>query len=230
MSSRKKQKNVAAISPVHTSHEDRLLQQAVIARIGNPLWDLLIVGDGSGSGWDGCAGWSSVLIADGPVQQRRVFYGACNSGSVNMAETLPYLQALTWYDTHYGAERLKQLGVLRVHILTDSQIVANWGNTARDFAATLPRKMMPLLSGLRELSRVGYHIRFHWAPRKTTELNWACDLIAGLARGVIKDRGDTGRLTAQQAAQALGELDFSTPSAQSGDVNITDPYSINPSE
>lgn len=218
--------NAAAKS--REAQEARKLQQAVIDRIGNPKWDLLLVGDGSGSGWDGCAGWSTVLVTNEAAQQRRVFYGACNSGSVNLAETMPYLQAMTWYDTHYGRDRLKQLTQLHVHVLSDSQTIVNWGNKAVASPDTVPRKMLALWAGVQALSQLGYMFRFHWAPRQTTELNWAADLIAGLARGTVKDINDRVIPSATSVATALASLSLTDPVTGKCLLAKVDPYSVNP--
>lgn len=197
-------------------------------RLGNPPWDLFIVGDGSGSGWAHACGWAATVI-DRNHDARRFFYGAMDCGSVNFAESMPYIQALTWYDTHYGKELLQRLGYLRVVILTDSQVIAQWGNRAMaPEAADLPRKQLALWAAMRELRRVGYHCTFHWAPRMTTELNWAADLMAGLTRHAVIQALDpayiAGADPAIRAANAVGNLVFYNP--ETGER--LDPYGINP--
>ncbi len=214
--------------PSANQRPDRELLNQVIQKIGNPKWDLLIVGDGSGSGWAHACGWAATLV-DNRRQARRFFYGAMDCGSVNFAESMPYVQALTWYDNHYGKDDLHALGYLSVHILTDSQVIATWGNKAMQAEGGMPpRKQLALWSGMRELSRLGYHCVFHWAPRMTTELNWAADLMAGLTRQEVQLAANpayaVGADHATRAANAVGNLIFHDP--ETGDR--LDPYRINP--
>ena len=221
------QTGIRANESEQNRNPDVLLHE-VIQRIGNPRWDLFIVGDGSGSGWDGAAGWASTLIDNNQQQARRFFYGACNSGSVNFAETMPYLQAMTWYDAHFGKELLKQKGTLHVCILTDSQVIANWGNKAATTQARPPRKMRAYWAGLRDLRMLGYTFQFYWAPRMTTALNWAADLMAGLTRQeVIKAANPEyirGENHAERAAAAVANLVFYDPETNTP----LNPYNVNP--
>ena len=210
------------------SRDSRQLLYDLIHQLGSPKWDLLIVGDGSGSGWDGAAGWAATLVENRQVPLRRFFYGGCDSGSVNLAESMPYLQSLTWYDTYHGKERLRKTGLLNVHIVTDSQTVAKWGTNAMSAHAELPRKMLALWSGMRELRRLGYNCQFHWLPRQTTELNWVADLIAGLSRGAVihaknSDMFKNGDV-AKAAASAISSLVFYDPETE----EPLSPYNYNP--
>lgn len=210
-------------------NSERQTLQAVLERIGNPSWDLLIVGDGSGSGWHHACGWAATLVCN-RTQGRRFFYGGMDNGSVNFAESMPYIHALTWYDKHYGKELLQNLGHLNVHILTDSQVIAQWGTQAMqpDNVSELPRKQLILFAGLREFRRLGYHCRFHWAPRMTSEFNWAADVIAGLARAEVMKAADPsyviGNDHATRAANAIGNLVFHDPLTG----QPLNPYNVNP--
>lgn len=150
-------------------------------------------------------------------------------GSVNFAESMPYVQALTWYDNNYGKEILNGLGFLNVHILTDSQVIAHWGTTAMSSSGEPPpRKQLMLWAGMRELRRVGYHCTFHWAPRLTTEFNWAADLMAGISRREVMNALDpayvAGADPATRAANAIGNLVFYDPATG----QRLDPYKLNP--
>lgn len=210
--------------------QERELLQAVLDRLAINQWDLLLVGDGSGSGWAQCCGWAAVLIdrnhlLDRNLYGRRFFYGAADPGSVNFAESMPYMQAINWYDVQYGRQLLHTKGVLNVHVLTDSQVIANWGNRATQPTTDLPRKAIPAWAAIREYSRLGYHFTMHWAPRMTTELNWAADLIAGLARRHVKEAmGELGSSMADRAAAALDRVTFCDPATGQS----LSPYHINP--
>ena len=209
-------------------HPEREVLSQVLTRLGNPQWDILLVGDGSG--WAGAAGWAATLVDNRQQQARRFFYGACDCGSVNLAETMPYLQALTWYDIHHGRDMLRQVGFLRVHVLTDSQTIATWGNRSMAPGGDAPRKMLAFWGGMKELQRVGYNCTFHWAPRQSTELNWAADLMAGISRREVINALDPGYVAgadpATRAANAIGNLVFYNP--ETG--RPLDPYDLNPGD
>lgn len=185
---------------------DELLS-ATLARAGIGAWEILICGDGSGSGWAGPCGWGAVLV-DRMYRGRQIFYGGANVGSVNLAEAMPYLFAMNWYDCNVGKALLKTQGLLRVHILTDSQVTAQWGTLAcQGDAVPLPRKHLTTWATLREYTRLGYTITFHWAPRMDSGFNWAADLAAGLARGemLAPQPSDT---YVQRALAALHQTQF----------------------
>jgi len=199
----------------------------VLDRIGVQRWDLLIVGDGSGSGWGAPCGWGSVLV-DRQTHGRQLFFGAMNLGSVNCAESMPYLHAVNWFDSQFGKERLKARGVLNVHVLTDSQTIATWGNRAMSQTGDLPRSNLAWWPAMKEYRRLGYQCHFHWAPRSTSTLNWTTDLVAGLARRALKDSVDHASQVALvvQAINAIDSVAFCDP--QTGEpINI---YHLNPDE
>jgi hypothetical protein len=136
-----------------------------------------------------------------------------NYGSVNFAETMPYLHAMNWYDMDGGGhDKLKQLGMIDVHIITDSQVIARWGTTAAG-NEELPWKHVGFWAGIRELRRLGYRFTFHWAPRCDSLLNWAADLIAGLARReMMKVFNDANmEALAIRAAYAIERVQFADP-------------------
>jgi len=219
--------NPAAMRATQDRSERELLSD-VIQKIGNPPWDLLLVGDGSGTGWNQACGWACTLI-EKQSNLRRFFYGGMDSGSINLAEVMPYLQGLTWYDANVGKERLQKLDYLRVVVLTDSQVTAHWGNQAMGSVdASVPRKQLGFYAAMRELRRVGYHCTFHWAPRMTTDLNWVADLMAGLTRQeVIRAANPTyvfGADHAVRAANAISNLVFHDPTTG---ARLT-PYALNP--
>jgi hypothetical protein len=208
-----------------SGEQDAVLLQHVLQRAGIADWDVLIVGDGSGNQWELPCGWAYVLI-DRATRGRRCDWGGMSAGSINFAETMPYLHALNWYDQHGGGkERLKQQGTLKVHIITDSQVIARWGTQANG-AEELPRKHAILFGGMRELRRLGYIFTFHWAPRLDSRFNWLADLLAGLSRRSFLGQIHPGRdeTLAQQAMLALGQLQFQDPTTQEA-INL---YGLHP--
>jgi len=184
---------------------------------------VLIVGDGSGSKWDDPCGWAGALI-DKTSRGRRWHYGGMNAGSVNFAESMPYAQALCWYDLHVGKALLKQQGVLRVHIVTDSQTIANWGTRAADRNQPLSRTNGMIWAGMRYLASLGYAIKYHWARRMTSELNWAADIIAGLCRQEVMQAvtGTSADDISARAASAIANVRFEDPTGEP-----ISPYELN---
>lgn len=195
--------------------------RALLARLEITSWDLLIVGDGSGSRWDRACGWASVLI-ERLSGSRRVFYGAANPGSVNYAECQPYFQALTWYDHHHGERRLREAGLLRVVVLTDSQVVANWGKAATTPGQPLPRPHAAVWAGFAEWRRLGYVFDFRWAPRESSGLNWAADQISRLSRLAVEQVSSVSDDLRTAAEDAVAGIQF-----QPATANI---YGINPEQ
>lgn len=218
------QPNLSAESRTPLNPQDDPLQP-LLDKLGITDWDILIAGDGSGNSWDAACGWCAILI-DRHTRGRRVSYGAVNQGSINFAETLPYLQLLTWFDQHHGKTRLESKMVLTVHIVTDSQVVANWGTAAMSAGTKTPRKQGPFWAAMRYLRSIGYVCHFHWAPRQTTQMNWAADLVAGLARAAMLNLPNVPAANdvtiGQRAAQALSELQFQSPDGDPVDVYSLD--------
>ena len=93
-------------------------------------WDLILVGDGSGSNWSKEAGWAAISI-EKATMERRAWYGAMNYGTVNFAEMMAYIQPLTWYTSKEIDRRTKtrQVAFQKVHIFTDSKYCAEIGNS-----------------------------------------------------------------------------------------------------
>jgi len=159
-----------------------------LARAGVPTtWDVLIVGDGAGCWWDKVCGWGCTLI-DRHLGRRRAFYGGLSSGSIAIAELLPTVHAMLWYDEFQGKAARQRLGrpVLNVHVITDSE------TTFHHAAALAPgpktaklRRERPLWNVLIQLERAGYLFQFHWVPRQSLGLNILGDRVAGIASKTI---------------------------------------------
>ena len=203
------------------------LLQAILDKAGITQWDLLLVGDGSGNKWHAANGWCCVLL-DRLARGRRLHYGAMDAGSINLAEGMPYLQALNWYDNNGGKQRLRDQGTLNVHVITDSQVIAGWGTAAATLGVALPRNNAVIWAGMRELGRLGYRMHYHWCNRATSGLNNVADLIAGLCRLEMIDLKlyPSEASIAMRAAEAIDRVRFADP-ATGEPISI---YHINPEE
>ena len=137
-------------------------------------WDVILVGDGAGSGWGAVGGgWACVMIEKGSLG-RKVFHGAMNDCTVNLAEPMAYLAPLSWYVSKIDKDtRMRQ-----VHILTDSSYVANRGNGETPDS----RVHAVLWAAYGLLARQGLQLHWHWIPRESVELNRLVDTISREAR------------------------------------------------
>jgi len=204
------------------------LLQKVLDRANIGDWDLLLIGDGSGTGWEDACGWASILI-DKSNRARKTFYGGMNFGSVNLAEMMPYFQSMVWYHHSHGKARLKQKCPLLVHVITDSQVTALHGNRAASGHEDLAKVgHRALWAAMREFAALGYRFEWHWAGRCDSGLNYLADLIAGLSRREIKHVGidltGVDGVLAVRGANAIQRVTFADP--ETGEV--ISPYSINP--
>ncbi len=148
-------------------------------------WDVIIVGDGSGSKWGYPGGWAAVVF-DKRTGLRKTLYGAVSDTTINICELLPYLHAMQWYVRGPGREQ-KTLNSdkpfarpTRVHVVTDCAIIANQGNRtmARDVNGAF-------WAGMDHFSRLNYQITYHWFPRDQFVSNRLCDSLSKDMRHLI---------------------------------------------
>lgn len=132
-------------------------------------WDLLLIGDGSGSNWEFGCGWGCVSIERANFE-RRLWSGNMNLGTVNVAEYMAYIQPLMWYATQGVKGKFRT-----VHIVTDSQVVA-----AGDKGGHVCRKF------LNQFLSFGLIIHTHWLARETIELNKLADIVSKQAYAQVK--------------------------------------------
>jgi ribonuclease HI len=150
-------------------------------------WDLLFVGDGSGSGWAGACGWANVLV-DRLTREYTLFSGAMNCSSVNVAELMPYLHALNYFHATQGRKRLNSRAkFFKVHVITDSKFTAESGTQACDLTKHLPSVHQALWAAVREFTKFGYVFHWHWQGRSSVVFNQCCDLVASIARRSVID-------------------------------------------
>jgi ribonuclease HI len=160
--------------------------QDVCARLGIDDWDLLLVGDGSGSRWGYQMGWACVAMERDSFD-RRVFYGGANDGTVNFAEMMAYLAPLAWYLNKVTIGRREDktaYSVKNVHIITDSEHVETKGNAAA--SVTSPANTV-LWAAFELINRQGIRLHWHHVKRETVGLNVFCDVLSKAGRHLIQD-------------------------------------------
>jgi hypothetical protein len=160
--------------------------EGMTQELGIQFWDLLIVGDGSGSGWDKGTGWSCVLL-DRFSWHAKLFYGGINTGTITIGELFPYLHALIWYFSGDGPgkDRLNAVRAtgraMQVHIVTDNAAVALGGNVPESRHSNLE-----LWCALDHIRSRGVSLVFHHWRRDSVSLNILADEVARQSRVTIE--------------------------------------------
>ena len=98
--------------------------QALLDRLDIQQWDVLLIGDGSGTRWEFPVGWAVILV-DLVKGHRKLLTGAMNTGTINAVELFPYLYALRYH--YYCLYKGKLPRPYQVHIVSDSQITVYGG-------------------------------------------------------------------------------------------------------
>lgn len=166
---------------------DRLLVAScdeVAKSLGFSEWDLMLVGDGSGNSWKIGCGWSCIVL-DRLAKKRRVLYGGMNSGTIAIAEMLPYLHAMLWFDGNRGKKVKEQLGrEIKVHVISDHEWTVIAGNSVSKRLPNASKILSskPLWAAMQQFERNGYELRYHWLRRDTLSLNTFADILSVKAR------------------------------------------------
>lgn len=143
-------------------------------------YDYLIFGDGSGLQWKDSVGWASVSI-ERLTDERRVWVGSMNHGTVNVAEIMAYLQPLSYFLSTEQTKRDngEKIKTYKVHIITDSDYCRFMGNS---FKGKSKVKNPALWSAFEIFKRYGFVLFWHWIPRASCDLNIYCDDLSRMAR------------------------------------------------
>lgn len=174
-----KKKFTETADPNYSASSTEVLKQLGVEE---DEWDVMLVGDGSGTTWNSPCGWASILI-DKELGLRKTMFGAMNAGTSYLAELVPYVQALAWYTEGPGKARLADLRLvhphakLKVHVVTDNATVAAQGQ-----GRASRRKGAFYWSMIESLEENGYAIYWHWKGRSEIGLNRLCDYLAGESR------------------------------------------------
>ena len=137
-------------------------------------YDLLLVGDGSGTVYTEPAGWS--CLAYDRIKDSIILHaGAVTAGTNNFAELAPYFHAL-W--VHHQEHPLG--GPFRAHVVSDSELTVKCGD--RRYTR---RANGSLWAAIEWFERHGYRLRWHHIARATSPWNRLADEVAGRARRAI---------------------------------------------
>ena len=113
------------MTPWRPSPENQAAALEELARqLALPDFDLLLVGDGSGTVYDRPAGWACVAYER--CTGRVVLHaGAASGGTNNFAELVPYVQALWSYHQQHG----QPAAPVRVQVVSDSELTVRCSPT-----------------------------------------------------------------------------------------------------
>ena len=153
-----------------------------------PDWDVLLVGDGSGSGaWhqELGIGWASVAVDSGGERAAQV--GALRDGNVSLAELSAAAHGLWHYHNTVASRRQKLARALRVVVLCDNAQIVTEGNSTRGADWQLSRPDGPQWAFFNAVLARGYVATWRQIPRISLNLNWAVDQMAGQARKALQD-------------------------------------------
>jgi len=171
---------VMPVSPaVVTPHQPYLVLEDVLVEAGRPAWDLLLIGDGSGTDWDHPAGWAVTSI-DRLSGQRHVQLGSYSNATVNFVEAECYVHALR-YDL-YTRMNGKIRSPRKVVIFSDSQVTVNTGNGL--YKQTYHPDVWLVYDYYRNL---GYELKFFQLPRETNPLHSLMDKFSRSCRTTTLD-------------------------------------------
>lgn len=171
-----------ALTPTEGQHLKVLLDELKIVPDNRTI---LLIGDGSGSGWDTASAWATVSI-EWYTRERRVWYGFVNEGSVNFAEAMAYLHPLCWL-VNREIDRKDKYGEgreLRVHVITDSQYVAD---TINKRSGRTSGKNSPLWAAFTAIESKRIYATGHWMERTKADLNRYTDALSRYVRTTLKD-------------------------------------------
>jgi hypothetical protein len=151
-------------------------------------WDIILVGDGSGSRWGYGGGWASILF-DKKTNARKTHWGSLSDTTINICELNPYIFALMWYHRGPAAELRAQkrrdqpnrLPTINVHIVTDCEIIAKQGQRKANREANAA-----LWAAFDVFERQGFRFTFHHIPRDLFTANRVCDILSKDMRHLIE--------------------------------------------
>jgi ribonuclease HI len=144
----------------------------LINELSLPSFDILLIGDGSGTVVDTPCGYACFGY-EFTSKEVNIFYGGTSNGTNNFAELIPYINAL-WY---YNYKNNEPSNVL---IVSDSELTVRHGN--RQYSRNSNKI---LWASLNYLESIGYNIVYKHVARNSNPVNKECDRIAGEIRKML---------------------------------------------
>lgn len=161
--------------------------------VGCDEWDVLLVGDGSGTGgWTMSGAWACVTV-ERESDHRSICWGGWSKADIFVAELSAYMQALIDFEETRAAEMRRRLGrPIRVLVVSDNDTIVKWSERAMS-GVRVTGATNSIWAALRDLVKgSGLSITWRFAPRRSTMLNVVVDQVCGRVRLVVQDP-DLGR-------------------------------------
>ena len=150
--------------------------EALARALGLADYDLLLVGDGSGTVYHRPAGWACVAH-DIRKRQITLHAGAVTAGTNNYAELAPYVQALWHHHQDHGRDPTLPV---RVQVVSDSELTVRCGN------GRYARKANACLwASLEWFERHGYCLAWRHVPRNSNAWSAWMDAVGGRVRQML---------------------------------------------
>ena len=146
-------------------------------------WNLLLIGDGSGSTSEAPGGWSCYVFynSGGFITERPRMFGGMNRGApINFLECVQYWLAIRQHYQEVGKDFLKTADACQAHIVTDSQ----WAAQAMS-GHILSEAHSDIKSMYRYYTDRNYRLTWHKVPRATYTLQIRADGLAEQARMAV---------------------------------------------
>ena len=163
--------------------------EMIASMVQGSEWDnILLIGDGSGTGgWRMAGGWVCAIV-ERETDERSLCSGGWSTCDIIVAELSAYLQALMEIEALRGKALRRQLGrPLKILILTDNSVVATQSQLALS-GGKVGGATNPIWAGIRQIvTSTGTSLTFRFAPRRSTMLNVLVDQVAGRLRRVVTD-------------------------------------------
>lgn len=149
---------------------------SMLARIGcgSKNFDIVVIGDGSGSWWNLEGGWACVLV-EMKTGRRKLLSGSFSETTIADLEIFPIIQALLWYRDIGGYEESHNSRYsLRVLAVTDNKHIVDQSVGKKGVG-----RAGPWWAALADIQRrMKFQLEWKWIPRDTIGLNALCDLIS----------------------------------------------------
>lgn len=149
----------------------------IAKNLGISDYDLLLIGDGSGTIHSNPCGYA--CVAHEKNKSSLVTHnGGNSSGTNNYAELMPYVHAL-W---HYHYDRNNRKPITKVEIVSDSEVTVKCGNLEYNRTAN-----GALWASIVWFEQNGYKIHWTHIHRNTNKFSKKCDWLAGRTRQAIDE-------------------------------------------
>jgi hypothetical protein len=153
-----------------------------------PEWDVMMLGDGSGTGgWTMAGGWACVTV-ERESDNRSICWGGWSTCDILLAELSAYFQALVEFENTRGEVLRKHLGrPVKILVITDNQPIASQAPAAL-VGGKVGGNTNALWAAIRHITQSsGISIQFRFVPRCAVMLNVLADQVCGRVRKLLGD-------------------------------------------